>query len=440
MKRIFLSISLLLATGAVAFGQQAKHVILISIDGLRPEFYTDKAWPAPNLQQLMAGGVYAEGVNSVFPSVTYPSHTTLVTGAKPARHGIYYNSPIEATKGEWYWDESAIKTPTLWDAVKKAGLTSGSVMWPVTVGAPIDYNFPVRRADNDEKTDQLSVTRPLVTPANLLDEIEQATKVKFEAASFNGDDLDRTIGRMASHIITNHKPNLMAIHFLAMDHAGHEYGRDDAHIKQSLVLIDSLIGNVLQTVEKAGLKDKTAIIITGDHGMVTRTTSLAPNVWLTQNGLLGKEDWKAKFHPAGGSAFLYLKDKNDKATLKKVKKLLANLPADQKKLFRVVERKELDAVGANPEPVLALAFAKGTVFHGAVEGEVVKPVNNGGAHGYFPDFAEIRTGFIATGAGINRGVRIREMGIQDVAPVIAQLLGLDFKTPDGKLYPQILKK
>ncbi|WP_153042859.1 ectonucleotide pyrophosphatase/phosphodiesterase [Rufibacter ruber] len=368
MKRIFLSAAVVVASLTASFGQTAKHVILISIDGFRPDFYLDKKWSAPNLQKLMASGVYANGVNSVFPSVTYPSHTTLVTGALPARHGIYYNAPIDAKNGEWYWFENQIKVATLWDAVQKKGLTSGSIMWPVTVGAPITYNFPVKRADNDEKTDQLSVTRPVVTPANLLDEFEKGSNTKLTPNHFKGDDLDRTTGKMANYIIAKHKPSLMAIHYLAMDHAGHDYGRDHDHIRESLVLVDSLIGNVLQTVEKAGIKNQTAIIITGDHGMVTRTTNLAANVWLTQAGLMGKDGWKARFEGAGGSAFLYLKDKNDKATLEKVKQILANVTPEEKKLFRVVERKEMDAVGANPEPVLALALAKGVAFGGATDG------------------------------------------------------------------------
>ena len=150
---------LLLFTWAPALSQHAKHVVLISIDGFRPDFYLDESWPAPNLKKLVAEGVCAKAVRTVVPSITYPSHTSLVTGALPARHGIYYNSPRDATRGEWYWEERHIKTPTLWDGVKLSGLTSGAVMWPVTVGAPIDYNFPVRRPNKDEAGDQLSVTR-----------------------------------------------------------------------------------------------------------------------------------------------------------------------------------------------------------------------------------------------------------------------------------------
>ena len=63
--------------------QITKHVVLVSIDGLRPEFYLDPQYPAPNLQNIKAHGVYARKMKSVFPSYTYPSHTAMMTGALP---------------------------------------------------------------------------------------------------------------------------------------------------------------------------------------------------------------------------------------------------------------------------------------------------------------------------------------------------------------------
>ena len=178
------------------YSQKSQHVILISIDGLRPDFYLDKKWPAPNLRMLMNKGVYSKGVQSVFPSVTYPSHTTIITGAYPGKHGIYYNAPVDGKKGQWYWEEKYIKIPTLWDAVHDAGKTSGSVMWPVTVGAPIDYNFPVKRADDDDSANQLESTLPFITPSGLLDEMQQQSG-KLTVADFNTNNtIDVTIGKM----------------------------------------------------------------------------------------------------------------------------------------------------------------------------------------------------------------------------------------------------
>ncbi|WP_121353548.1 alkaline phosphatase family protein [Flavisolibacter nicotianae] len=439
MKKIVFFLILAIGT-VVGHSQPARHVLLVSIDGFRPDFYQDKSWPAPNLQKLKAAGVYATGVRSVFPSVTYPSHTTLVTGAFPARHGIYYNAPYRAKKGQWYWEESYIRVPTLWDAVRQAGLTSGAVMWPVTVGAPIDYNFPVRRADNDETSNQLEITRPLVTPAGLLDEIEKKETGPLTVADFDGNHaIDKTIGKMAAYILKTYQPNLMAVHFITVDHMEHAHGRDAVEVRHAVALVDSMIGVLLKTLKEAGLKKNTAVIITGDHGFVNSTHTFSPNVLLQQHGLLTADGGPASFHPAGGSAFLYLKDKGDTATLSKVKAILQALPAEQKAAFQVVDRAELDRVGANPDVALALAMQDGYVANNEAKGELVRMKKGGGNHGYFPDFNAINTGFLAIGAGIGKPNQVGDMGIQDIAPLVGKLLNLPFRAPDGVLVPGILK-
>ena len=440
IKKICGGLFLTLFLSGSVFSQQVKHVLLVSIDGFRPDFYKNQSWPAPTLQRLKNEGVYADGVRSVFPSVTYPSHTTLVTGALPARHGIYYNVPYGEKKGHWYWEESYIKIPTLWDAVRKAGLTSGAVMWPVTVGAPIDYNFPVRRADNDENTDQLQVTLPYITPAGLIDDIQKNATGPLAPKSFSNEQMDKTIGQMAAYILKTYKPNLMAVHFLGADHAEHATGREGEPVRHAVAIVDSMINELLTTIKNAGLENSTAIIITGDHGFVNTAQTFSPNVLLAQNGLLSKDEWQARFHPAGGSAFLYLKNKNDQVTVSKVKAILNALPQEQKSLFRIVDRSELDRIGANPEVALALAMAKGTVAANDQSGELIKQRKKGGNHGYYPDFDEINTGFIAIGPGIAKHSEIKLMGIKDVAPLIAKLLNLPFNAPDGTLVPGILNK
>ncbi len=75
--------------------RRADHVILISIDGFRSKIYRDERWPAPVVQELARDGVIALAATSVFPAHTYPAHTTMVTGALPARHGVYHNEPFE---------------------------------------------------------------------------------------------------------------------------------------------------------------------------------------------------------------------------------------------------------------------------------------------------------------------------------------------------------
>ncbi len=414
---------------------QSKHVILISIDGFRPEFYLNDEWNTPNLKLLKEKGVFSNGINSVFPSVTYPSHTTLVTGAYPKNHGIFYNAQRESPTGHWYFEEELITTETLWDAARKAGLKTGAVMWPVTVGAPIDYNFPVRRADNDETSDQLSVTTPLVTPINLVPDLKKAGVITGVKGQFL-DKIDETTGNMSEYIIKTYRPALMAIHFLGADHAQHGFGRDSKESHHEVELIDQEIGQLLIALKETGLTESTTLIITGDHGFVDNNQTLSPNVWLSKMGLLtDNKNWQAKFTATGGSAFLYLKDKNLGA---KISNMLATLPDAEKSLFRIIDRKQMDDYGADPEAFLALSMSEGVVSNGAVKGNAVNAKKTGGAHGHFPDFKQIQTGFIAAGAGVGPHTEIKNMGIKDIAPVISRLLSLNFVSKDGVLPQNIL--
>ncbi len=125
-------------------------------------------------------------------------------------------------------------------------------------------------------------------------------------------------------------------------------------------------------------------------------------------------------------------------TLERVESLLENQPVNLKKLFRIIDREELDRVGADPNVALALAPIRGVSFSSSSQGAVMKPAK-GGTHGFFPDFDEIETGFIAWGAGIRKNVEIQEMGLVDVAAVVSYLLNLNMDLPESNLYPGIKK-
>jgi predicted AlkP superfamily pyrophosphatase or phosphodiesterase len=440
---IFLFLSLHIdAQQPVRNAALSKYVVLVSIDGLRPDFYLDASWPATNLRFLKEHGVYAEGVRSVFPTVTYPSHTTVITGAMPARHGIYYNTIFSdsGSTGTWYREEQLIKTETLWDAVRKAGMTSACLSWPVSVGAPIDYNVPESWQNDRGGTQSIN---PNVQPAGLWEEIQQNATGKLAYSQMNLDNLaiDENLSRMAAYLLKKYKPNFTAIHIVCVDHAEHSVGRNGEEVKKALASADHAVSNLMEAIQNAGMADSTTIIITGDHGFVDINTSISPNVLLAKQGLISANDkmnWKAMFHSSGGSAFLHLKNKNDVKTLAKVKEILDSLPASVKKLFRVVSREEMDKIGADPNAALAITGIEGVSISGGSTGELVR-AGRGGTHGFFPDFDHIQTGFIAYGAGINTGAVIPKMGLEDIAPVIARLLGLSFQAPDGILLPGIIK-
>jgi predicted AlkP superfamily pyrophosphatase or phosphodiesterase len=335
--------------------------------------------------------------------------------------------------GKIYWNDSSIKAPTLWKAVQDKGMKAAALFWPVSAGAPVSYNIPDIGSMGEAVRAQYS--RPAGFLATVRKEVfDGAEKIEY------GRDVN--VAKIAAYVIKKDQPNLMTIHFFSVDHAQHLQGREGDLVKEAIAGADSGVGIIIDALKQQGIWKNTVIIVTGDHGFVTVKTTVNPNVWLSDAGLLNDVktgDWKAQFFTVGGSAWLYLKDKNDTRTLDQVKDILGKLPDDQKKSFRIIDRKRLDAIGANPEVALALSGENNTSFGNAFKGEAIKP-GKGGSHGYFPDFHEIQTGFVAAGPGISKGGVIPVMDERDIAPAIAKLLGLNFPSAAGKIPKELLSK
>src|SRR5207245_6296225 len=99
-----------LALGDIAGGQGGPPlVVMLSVDGLRPDYITAadaRGAKVPHMRRFLREGSFAEGVEGVIPTVTYPSHTTLVTGGSPAKHGIFGNhtfDPLRHNQSSWSW-------------------------------------------------------------------------------------------------------------------------------------------------------------------------------------------------------------------------------------------------------------------------------------------------------------------------------------------------
>jgi predicted AlkP superfamily pyrophosphatase or phosphodiesterase len=455
MKRIlmqlWLCLCLIILTQSISFAQLSKHVILISIDGFHPDMYLDKDWPTPNLRELMKMGTYADHMLSVFPSYTYPSHTAMVTGALPARSKINFNQPI-GSRGEWFWFTKAVKVPTLWQALKSNGMTTAAVEWPVSVTPDITWDMP-EIWDIHHPDDRITEASKYATPG-LIEEVEQNATGKLDSSNFNDNyySLDENAGRAAAYIFTKHKPAFMAIHFATVDGFEHDQGRDGDSVRLAVECNERAIGDILEAVQKSGLMDSTTVIIVGDHGFSTIHTVFRVNRLIRHVPAL--------FIASGGSAFLYryhgTTGEDIPGIIEAVRAALDSLPEDKRKLFRIIDRAQLDRMGADSGAILALSAVPGIMFSGAVE--KAGAINNGpgtqiqqnpldgvfvpahgGHHGYDPNDSLMYTGFIAVGAGIVKGGHIRELCVTDIAPLIAKLLGVEFVVPDGKLVEGILQ-
>jgi predicted AlkP superfamily pyrophosphatase or phosphodiesterase len=406
----------------------AHHMIVISVDGMGSHFYVSPApnLHTPNLLRMKQEGSYAEAVEGVYPTVTYPSHTTISTGRLPAEHGIYTNlSSREAGKnvGDWFWFASAIKVPTLWDEARKAHLTSGSVFWPVTAGAAIDWDFPeIWDPAKGEVGDPMYVAK-FATPGLLL----QALMVLGPPPA--GEENDLTRAHLAEFLLKQHKPNLLLVHLDALDSTEHQHGPESAPAAAALERIDARIGEIESAVKEAGLADSTDFFIVSDHGFMSVERTIEPNVLLAKAGLLTLDErgqvtgGKVATVSNGGSMFIYWPEGNNlqdavDAALKPLR--------DQGLVWAVFDRGALRELGADPGARMALEAPRGAMFGSHAAGELVNELGSiAGTHGYFPYRAGLEASFIAWGPNIRGGVNLHRIRMTQVGPTLLKAMGID---------------
>jgi len=422
---------------------KSPHVILISIDGFRPATYLNPQQfgaNLPNLRKLMEAGSYAKAVTVVYPSVTYPAHATLVTGVRPAKHGIDFNTIFDPSNpGHWYAETKSIKATTLWQAAESRGLKTAVILWPTTVGAQVDFLIPV--PDVHSLLTAFAEMRRQATPG-LIERVERRFGYEWETVSPAG--LDSRAADVAVELIEKEQPPLLLIHFLETDTQQHTKGLDAPEVKAAFERVDAQIGKIVEATRRAGIAEQTTFIVTGDHGFAAVHTRLNPNVLLREKGFLtvsdgGKvQDWQAMAHTDGGSAAVFVRDKS---LTPRVRPLFEKASQDDKgvRLFRIVERKELDELGTLPTAAFALEASEGYYFGETWEGQfVTNNIGAKGTHGYHPSKRAMDTGFIISGRGVARGTVLERIRQIDVAPTAARLLGVRLPKAEGRAITEFL--
>jgi predicted AlkP superfamily pyrophosphatase or phosphodiesterase len=231
---------LLCCCAAIATLAAKQPLVVVSVDGLDNRYLTNTdqmGLKIPNLRRLMREGQISKGVIGVVPTVTWPSHTTMITGVDPVKHGILANW---RPPGEKYLDYSQIKVPTLIGAAHAAGLTIATINWPVTVNAPVDWNIPEyfstrRGAAQDRRT-----VESKSKPADLFEKISAAYP-SFPQQWM--DDRNRT--QAAMYLLQHEKPQLLLIHLADLDSEEHDNAPYTRESKAIVERSDELIGQIL---------------------------------------------------------------------------------------------------------------------------------------------------------------------------------------------------
>jgi predicted AlkP superfamily pyrophosphatase or phosphodiesterase len=438
----FLVCALSGAGGTAQAPESARPVVLISIDGLRPDFVLQADrydLKIPNLRLFVQNGSFSSGVAGVLPTVTYPSHTTLVTGVSPARHGIEANTtfdPLGQNQGGWYWYSEDIKASTLWDAAAGAGLRTANVHWPVTVGARIAYNLPQiwRTGTNDDR----KLLRSISTPGLLAGlERELGPYADGISETIEGDE---NRARFAARLLEQKKPDLMLAYFTALDRTEHENGPFSPQSYAVLERIDAIVGQLMQAARQV-YGSRAVIVIVSDHGFAQTQHEVNLVAAFRDAGLLQFESpesqkiksWDATFWPAGGSAAVVLKDPTNVQVLGKVKTLLDKLVSDPASgVEKILDSQEARRLGGFPSASFVISLKSGYKLSANIAGPLVADTPVSGMHGYLPTDPEMRASFFAIGPGIPRGRNLGQIDMRDIAPTLAGFLHIPLPQAEGK--------
>ena len=436
-------------------------VVLISIDGLKPEAVLqaeEHHLRVPNLRQMVREGVHAEGVTGVLPTLTYPSHTTILTGVSPAKHGIYANTtfdPLNRNEQGWYWYSEEIRVPTLWDAAHASGIRTANVYWPVSVGAAgIDYNLA--QIWRTGTADDLKLQRAVST-AGLIEELETARPVAGAPAVAAMDSMaghypggeeetvaeDEIRAQYAVELLHLKHPRFMTVYFTGLDTQQHKTGPFSAEADAVLERIDALVGQVRSAAEsEAPHRAYTCVI--SDHGFaavqhdVNLYEAFVAEGLITLNAEHKIASWKAQIWPMGGSAAIVLADPHDGATKAQVHGLLTRLAADPANgIDRILTHEEVVQGGGLSAAESIVSMSPGYELGYQFVPPLVTAGTNGGMHGYPPDRPEMRSMFVLVGPGVAAGRSVGTIDMRKIAPTLAGLMKV--RLPDAELPPLAVK-
>ncbi|HTJ77424.1 MAG TPA: alkaline phosphatase family protein [Rariglobus sp.] len=244
LRAAFLSLSLLLVTiTALAGTPRAEHVFIVSFDGGKPAVIAQSEMPV--LKAMAAEGAHTWVAQTIMPSITLPSHTSMLTGVTPAKHHILWN--------DWKPELGLVKVPTIFSLAKEHGFTTAMFVGKVKF----------RHLDLPGTVDAFVFPLPHDLPADA----QAAEKSKVEA---------RPVAEaFASALAGGFKPNLCFIHFSDTDTAGHKYGWGSPEQIKAFADCDAALKIIMDAIRKAGLTDSSVVILTADHGGHDKTHGLA---------------------------------------------------------------------------------------------------------------------------------------------------------------------
>lgn len=429
--------------------QRKPSVLLVSVDALKPEFVLEQQRLEVNLPTMTRyflenGMVTRKGVKSVFPTFTYPCHQSIITGTRPATHGIVNNGMFDPTGkhlGAWHWFANR-KVKTLWQAAREGGYCSASVAFPTSVGAKGDYIAPEFWWDGSELD---SIFIDMVScPQGLISEME-ADIGRYAGGLDLSDGGDAQRGAAALWMLQNklapqidQKPFFLSAYFASFDESAHQYGVYSREAARSLEKIDAMLGQLIEEAERITQGDLVVCVVS-DHGTLDNHYNISPNVLLHQAGLIELDpegnvtSWKAWSQRAGGTAEVRMADPQDEETRRTLAGIMKQLAEDPDSgILEVVDREGARARGGFPDAEYVLVAKKGYELRDDVTGDYCRTrLTQKAQHGYSENFPEMRASFMLWGKGVRPGSDPGEFELIDIAPTLAAMMGVSLPDAEG---------
>jgi predicted AlkP superfamily pyrophosphatase or phosphodiesterase len=408
----------------------ANPVVLIAIAGLGSADIKDRLPFLPEMQKITQAGTLVSEVVGVLPSQNAPAMTSATTGVFPKTHGVVNQLLFTPDKlvPSPFAEYKTINAQTLFDLTAAAKMPTAAFGWPVGGGAPVTWQLDVNASEGfwgKQMSSTLRQSAPLFA---------MQMRRKFGVLNHRGQPSDEDDFLMAAAVdtLTQKRPQLMALQFIELAQTRHRYGVRSQMAFDALQRIDRRLGEL-----RAAAPDANFVII-GDayQRNVDKVLHLnklfAENGWLKtgRNGQIGR-NWRVVAQTAGNTAYIYLRDAG---LVQEVRRTLKAVEA----VKYIFEHDEIVNFGADTRAAFMIQAMPGYYFGNSATQPVVDHVSNeqvrqavvGRYHavsGQHPDEPDSATVLLAAGPNIAQlGPVTRDMGLVDLAPTVAALLGVFF--------------
>lgn len=417
MRRLCLFLCLVWRTNDLSGQDQAlpHKLLVISIDGLDARYLRNAdalGLKIPNLRRLKAEGTAAEGVMGIVPTVTWPSHTTLVTGVGAEEHGIVSNDQ-PGQPGQRWWFTRFLKSRTLWQAALEKKLKVATVYWPVTAGAEVNFNFPEFW---EQRTEHEILFEPIAKRATA----GLVERVASVYPSFRRSRWTDTTGMQAvRYLLEFENPDLTLVHIADLDSEQHEMGAFTPAAKAVLESQDELIGWVLEKLPRG-----TIVAIVSDHGFENADQMVRPRVMLQQAGIQGSL--------TVSNGLIGTPDSRVAGFFRK--------QAGKNGIAREVPIEEVHEMAPSlKEWLAAFETMPGYVASADEKGPALSEGNHKGLHGLWPSRPMYRASFLIWGEGVRRS-ELGEISMLQIGPTFANILNVLLpEARQASLWPALRK-